>query len=167
MLATYRIYFRSPSGELLGREEFEGEDDRAAMVIAEMLHRTCSDLCDDFELWQGSRRVDACYNRRFQIRSGELNSKTQKAVAQCEERLRDSHWSIAKSKRLLAQLDRLLGGAKGGHEGPGDDRQQRLVRTIKLAIENAALPKKIAHKARNLRLKPAPSVQPDDSDGTS
>jgi len=37
----------------MGRHDFEAEDDRAAMILAEVLCDACSDMCGFFELWQG------------------------------------------------------------------------------------------------------------------
>lgn len=162
MLTTYRIQFRGPSGEMLGRADFQGEDDRDAMVTAALLYRACSDLCDGFELWQAARRVDVLFGTRIKIRSGELNAKRQEAVAESEERLRDSHWAIAKSKRLLEQLRRLVPDENKVHDRPEQGRQQRLAKTLTLAIANARPPKQVGRKASTLSLKPIP-----DSDLTN
>jgi hypothetical protein len=46
----YRVYLYSGSGSFQGRDEFEADDDRAGMVIAEHLSDACSDVCASFEL---------------------------------------------------------------------------------------------------------------------
>jgi hypothetical protein len=98
---SYRIFFRA-QGAIVGRDDFEAESDRAASMIAEVLCDACSDRCDSFELWQGSRPVGARHASLVRIDAGRLTAQMQEEVAQHEELLRDSRWIIAKSKRLLA-----------------------------------------------------------------
>jgi hypothetical protein len=102
---AYRIYFRHQKIGIVGRDEFEAEDDRAAIAFAEVLCDACSDVCDHFELWQGVRRVGACDRGECAKQDAwRLNAQTQAAAAEHEERLLDSKWAIAKSRRLLAQF---------------------------------------------------------------
>jgi hypothetical protein len=51
-LPLYRIFLRG-HGAILGRQDVEAENDRAAMILAEVLCDACSDMSDFFELWQG------------------------------------------------------------------------------------------------------------------
>jgi hypothetical protein len=125
-LLTYRIYFRHRREGIVGRDDFEAEDDRAALGFGETLCDACSDVCDSFELWQGVRHLGTRKARRSRVwpkswalsasamgaRLGEfpqvnawhLNAKTQAAVAEVEVRLLDSKWAVAQSRRLLARL---------------------------------------------------------------
>jgi CheY-like chemotaxis protein len=52
---SYRIYFRDHEGLTAGRHDFYASDDDAAMVIAALLCDACSDVCETFELWDGTR----------------------------------------------------------------------------------------------------------------
>jgi hypothetical protein len=88
-------------GGILGRHDFEAEDDRAAMILAEVLCDARSDMCGFFELWQGCRRVGAGYARLVQISASMLNAEMQEAMVRHEETLRDSRWHVAESRRLL------------------------------------------------------------------
>ena len=162
MPGTYDIYFHGARGEILGHDAFPGEDDRAAMVIAQMLYRSCADLCDGFELWQGHRRVDPGFGGRIHLRSGELTAERQSLLAACEERLRDSRWAIAGSTRLQQQLDRLLGKLNRPIPLPEQERHQRLARTLSSAVAKAREPKDAAPKPVMLRLATPPKNSPGD-----
>jgi hypothetical protein len=105
-LPLYRIFLRG-DGAILGREDFEAEGDRAAMILAEVLCDACSDVCDFFELWQGCRRVGAGYARLVQINANMLNADMQDSAVRHEEALRDSRWCVSESRRLL-ELTRLV-----------------------------------------------------------
>ena len=49
---TYRVYFKNRYGFLIGRDDFDAQDDDYAMGIARTLRNACSDICHSFELWQ-------------------------------------------------------------------------------------------------------------------
>jgi len=103
---SYRIFFRA-QGAIVGRDDFEAESDEIATTIAEALCDACSDGCDGFELWQGSRAVNARHASLVQVDGARLTAQTQEAVVQHEELLRDSQWAVAKSRRLLALTRRV------------------------------------------------------------
>lgn len=106
----YRIYFYSGSGSFQGRDEFEADDDRAGMVIAEHLSDACSDLCASFELWDGARRVDTSFSKlaRPSVSVEQIAFAAQASLVRREEAMRDSHWAVARSKRLIERMERLL-----------------------------------------------------------
>lgn len=106
MAPSFRIYFRGPEGVILGRDDFEAEDDRAAMAIAAALGRTCSDVCSRVELWQGSRRVEAAVPAPAMAAAERLTAAMLDALEQVEDRLRDSGWAVAKSRRLIEETRR-------------------------------------------------------------
>jgi hypothetical protein len=107
LLQTYRIYFRHQRGGVVGREDFDAEDDRVALGFAVALCEACSDVCDSFELWQGVRLVGTTRGRDFPNADARLlSAKTQAAIVEREERLRDSKWAVARSRRLLERLQR-------------------------------------------------------------
>jgi hypothetical protein len=101
---AYRMYFRGVAGRILGRYDFDAADDDTAMLIASSLFDTCSDVCDSFELWQASRRVDGAAAKP--VSQSDALHALQDEMRQHEQRLRDSAWAIAKSLRLLALIKR-------------------------------------------------------------
>ncbi len=109
MEATYRLYFWDPDGRIVGREDFGAPGDREAMAVAAVLCDACSDVCASFELWQGTRRVDTETRRRSPAEA--LACDIHDQAARVGERLKDSRWLVAKSKRLLELTAR---GAKPG-----------------------------------------------------
>ena len=50
----YRLYFKA-LGSIVGRQDFEADDDAAAQRIAAVLFDACSDRSQNIELWQGER----------------------------------------------------------------------------------------------------------------
>lgn len=106
-MATYRLYFRESSG-IVGRDDFDADDDASALMVAQALADACSDRCTDFELWQCTRRIDAC------LAKGAVPSfdKIADRVIEREMAIRDSRWAIADSTRLLEQTSRLLQSAR-------------------------------------------------------
>src|SRR5690348_2807004 len=106
----YRMQFYSRSDSFQGRHEFEAENDRAAMMIAELLADACSDLCETFELWDGARRVDASYSKMPcpTVSAEHVAAMTQTSLIRREEAIHRSHWAIARSKRLIEKMERLL-----------------------------------------------------------
>lgn len=76
-MQPYRIYFRHRKDGIVGRDDFEAEDDRSGMAIAAVLCDACGDVCDSDEPWQGVRRANvrcddagARAGRRFDMRAG-------------------------------------------------------------------------------------------------
>jgi hypothetical protein len=96
-----------PRGRVVGRDEFDADADKAALLIARNLRDACSDVCETFELWQGTRRV-AWPPNSAAISPEQINARTQEIVAEREIAIRDSAWQIARSKRLLDATLHLL-----------------------------------------------------------
>jgi hypothetical protein len=109
LMPSYRTYFRG-GGVIVGRDEFDADADKAALLIARNLRDACSDVCDTFELWQGTRRVAWPPNPAATIPE-QINTRTQEVVAEREMAIRDSAWQLARSKRLL-DATRLLPGVR-------------------------------------------------------
>ena len=108
---TYRLYFRSPRGVIVGRKDLiDVEDDSTALVVAAQVLGACSDLAANFELWCGSRLVGTSYARYARqprvVDAGSVSAGTQAQVAEVEEQLLESEWTIAKSKQLLQRTRR-------------------------------------------------------------
>jgi hypothetical protein len=103
VMATYRIYFFGAQ-EVIGRHDFEADNNTIAIQMAQALFDACSDNCQLFDLWQGTKRISI--PRLFQPTSfAELSAASQERVMQTEEQIAQSEWLVAKSRRLLAQLE--------------------------------------------------------------
>ena len=105
------------------RDEFEAEDDQRAIMIAGLLYDACSDRCTGFELWRGASRLLPPRNEQPAkpvCNLAELRLDLQTIVLEREEILANSHWLIAKSKRLQARIAELQGSppATAGDGGP-------------------------------------------------
>ncbi len=103
---SYRIYFRDRAGRIVGRDDFAAEDDLAAMAIAQLLRDACSDVCETFDLWRGTRHVDGSFGivARPSESATEITARMQESLIEREEALQRSRWTIARSKRLLERL---------------------------------------------------------------
>jgi hypothetical protein len=106
-MPSYRIYFRKGDG-IAGRDDFEAENDRDAMFIATLLCDACSDVCDTFELWDGARQVDDVTSVPT-LSIEDVRARAQETVLTREIIIRDSHWQIAKSRRLLEHVTQVRG----------------------------------------------------------
>lgn len=108
-LAFYRVYFRSHAGTILGRDEFEAEDDRSAQVIAASLGDACSDISPSFDLWQGARRVATARSSvpGRQTSASEMHDQVLMRVIERQKIIQRSGWAIASSRRLLDRLDQV------------------------------------------------------------
>jgi hypothetical protein len=106
----YRVFLYSASGSFQGRHEFEAGGDREAMMVAELLCDACSDLCDFFEVWDGPRRIDVSFSKlpHPSVSAEQTNLATQLLLIRSEEAMRDSNWAVARSRRLIERMERLL-----------------------------------------------------------
>jgi len=101
-MASYRLYFKA-LGSIVGRQDFEAEDDAAAQRIAAVLFDACSDRSQNIELWQGERPLSL----NLPGRGAGLDSLCeahQEITVNTEEIIVRSEWAIAASQRLLDQL---------------------------------------------------------------
>ena len=101
-MASYRLYFKA-LGSIVGRQDFEAEDDAAAQRIAAVLFDACSDRSQNIELWQGERLLSL----NLPGRGAGLDSLCeahQEIAVNTEEIIVRSEWAIAASQRLLDQL---------------------------------------------------------------
>jgi hypothetical protein len=70
-MTVYRIYFTTFNGRIVGRHDFAADDDATAARIGYVLFEACSDACQAFELWEGSRKVRS-RRRRRRVSSSDL-----------------------------------------------------------------------------------------------
>ena len=104
---TYQIYFLA-DGRTQGREEFQADDDVAAIRIARVLYDACSDVCEAFELWQETRQIRAAQQpHHATTRLADLIEAHQRVTIDREEAISQSKGMIARSRRLIATLDEI------------------------------------------------------------
>jgi len=113
-MTTYRLYLRDAEKQIVGRDDFESDNDARALLVARMLRDACSDKCAGFELWQNTRRVDLPCPNWSKFSADEIHAKVQMIVLERELAIRDSKWTIAESTRLLEQTLRLLKAKRSG-----------------------------------------------------
>ena len=113
-MTAYRLYLRDAEKRIVGRDDFDSDNDARALLVARMLRDACSDKCAGFELWQNTRRVDLPCPNLSKFSADEIHAKVQTIVLERELAIRDSRWTIAESARLLEQTLRLLKGNRSG-----------------------------------------------------
>jgi hypothetical protein len=102
-MTAYRLYFKA-GGSIVARQDFDGENDADAQQIAVALFDACSDSCQTFDLWQGGRQVPIRLpHRTASLR--DLSDAHQDTVLGTEEIIARSDWAIARSRRLIEQLE--------------------------------------------------------------
>jgi hypothetical protein len=110
-MLTYRMYFRT-AGQIYGRQDFEADNDVAAIRIARVLYDSCSDISDSFELWQAKRQIRARQPHHQKADLADLIEAHQRVALETEERISESRWIIAQSQRLLQILEASKSAAK-------------------------------------------------------
>ena len=105
-----------------GREEFEAENDAAALAVARVIGNAAGDLCDAFELWDGTRHVDP--SRIVPLDPSIVSASHQDDILRTEEALLSSRWAIAHSRRLLARVKELRGETASAPSAPPAARQR-------------------------------------------
>jgi hypothetical protein len=88
-----------------GCEEFDAENDAAALAIAREIFNAASDVCDAFELWDGTRHIDQ--SRMATLQTTALVAHRQEHIVRTEEALLNSHGAIARSRRLLERFNEI------------------------------------------------------------
>ena len=112
-MTTYRLYLRDGEKGIVGRDDFDSDNDARALLVARMLRDACSDKCAGFELWQNTRRVDLPCPNWSKFSADEIHAKVESIVLDRELAIRASRWTISDSRRLLEQTRRLLNKAGG------------------------------------------------------
>ena len=105
MTTTYQVCFVA-DGRTQLRENFQADDDVAAIRIARVLYDACSDVCEAFELWQGRREIRAAQQPHYaSARLSDLIEAHQRVTIDREEAISQSKGMIARSRHLIATLD--------------------------------------------------------------
>lgn len=97
---TYRLYFWA-AGRIVGRHDFDAEDDRAAGAISAQLFDACSDNCEAYDLWSGQRRVPIAGPPLKRVSLDVLSAIHQETIVEVAKAISRSQWSVAQSRRLL------------------------------------------------------------------
>jgi hypothetical protein len=129
MSMAYRINFRQ--GHLVvGRDDFDVDSDAGAVIVGRTLFDACSDRCSSFDLWQGERQIDPWRPRELKALGRDVTEHRQRVIAASEERLRDSRWAIASSKRLLERIENLVKESKRSADSRGESGQDLRPRNL-------------------------------------
>lgn len=99
----YQLYFTDHSARLVGHQRFKAESDLQALRLAGAVFHLCHDECEAAELWRNGERVYRLHGDDGDRPSWVTGSAADLAV-ELEERLANSRWSIARSRRLLDAL---------------------------------------------------------------
>jgi len=100
---SYRLYLLGDDDIIQGYFDFPEESDEAAYEIAALAFDACSDRAMNFELWHNSQRINPL---AMPLRAqGQAQANRQAQFVALGERMRDSRWAIASSKRLLGRLN--------------------------------------------------------------
>ena len=103
-MAAYRLYFTTPLGSIIGRHDFDVDDDAAATRVAGALFDACSDSCASLDLWQGTRRIRVP-DRHRSPGLADLSEDLQEVAVKTEEMIVRSEWAITGSRRLIERLE--------------------------------------------------------------
>lgn len=103
-MPQYRIFFRRGS-DIVGRQDYDADDDRSAWWIGVQLCEACGDQCERFEIWEGTRRLAAAPSPSATV--ADVIGRSQRRLVEVEEAIRRSEWSIRQSARLLQRLNAL------------------------------------------------------------
>ena len=103
-MPAYRMYFTTRLGSIVGRQDFEAEDDVAAIRVAHALFDACSDTCESFDLWQGTHQIRVPEPHRYPQLS-DVSDNLQEIAVKTEEMIVRSEWTIAASRRLIEKLE--------------------------------------------------------------
>jgi len=124
-MTCYRMYLRTRR-QILERRDFEAENDGLAASAAAMVFAACSDRCDGWDLWDGTRhvanrqtaelgRVSAMIEKTW----AETEATTQETAVLILESIVAGNGQLALSPQLRAILEHLrsnreLSLGKGG-----------------------------------------------------
>jgi hypothetical protein len=116
-MAIYRFRFFDGADDHsihAGQFDFQAVDDVEAVETAETLFDACSDRCRSWEIWEGDVfLVSGPQNIGPRFRALDLAKRRQESMIRFEELILASKYTIAASKRLLAELDKLKASRKG------------------------------------------------------
>lgn len=95
----------------VGREDFDAIDKAQALMIAAAIFYACSDIAFGYELWSGDERIPSPKETAASDIRGHLSDYQQQVVIDRAIALRDSHWLVAGSKKLIHEIETLVGSS--------------------------------------------------------
>ena len=104
-MAEYRLYLLDDRGVIAGRQGFVADSDADADELARAVFNVCRDHCSRYELWNRNRLVVESAKSAPSPSLDVLSARMQAHAVAFEERLRDSHWRISKSRGLLEAIE--------------------------------------------------------------
>jgi hypothetical protein len=107
--STYGLYLIA-GGHFADARHFTVGSDEAALAVAYAVHDACSEVFQDFELWQQSRQVAGNASKRGPRPVDdaiEVAVATQERVVEVEELLMSSRQCVAESRKLIAATEEL------------------------------------------------------------
>jgi len=112
-MISYRLHLRQ-GPQIIERRDFHAENDGLAMSAAVLVFEACSDRCDGWELWDGTRPVANQQTAKTeQLRAAidealaESQATIEAAVVLIEEGILAADGSVARSPTLRVELARL------------------------------------------------------------
>jgi hypothetical protein len=106
-MAEYQLLLFDRTAAVLARHPFTFNDDAESTIIAASIWDACSDLSAGYELRSDAGCVALALLGGPVPNVDRLGLRLQALLLQCEERIRRNHHRLAKSKKLLAQIDTL------------------------------------------------------------
>ena len=122
-MQAYQLTFHGPDGATIGRSDFFARDDGHALAMATVAYKACSDLAASYAVRQGVRTlVGRAAAECTAITWSELAMCRQDAAVKLEEQIQQSGWAVARSRRLLHQLDYFrVSATLSAGTGPGPE----------------------------------------------
>jgi hypothetical protein len=107
-MQRYRILLRKRvGGDVVGRADYQSDDDTMALVIGAALFEICSDVAKQYELWRGDDLLAASGKIDITSLLSNLPHGHKQTVVDAAMAMRDSGWAIAKSNQLRETLKML------------------------------------------------------------
>jgi len=107
-MASYRIYFIDRLRKVRWPHDLEAQDDNDAIMLAQALQFSCSDLQADIELWQEGRFIlAAACTQPAHLRAvwNNVFNQHQDILVESEEALLNSRTAVAHSRTLLQTVE--------------------------------------------------------------
>lgn len=106
-MGWYRLYFLGKHGDIRNVDEFNVDADEHALVLADCLHDSVSDIYSGYELWQSSRRIYR-YAKNGSLHpfvaEQPITIQMQASLLKREEILLESGSAFARSQRILERM---------------------------------------------------------------
>ncbi|HUJ45532.1 MAG TPA: hypothetical protein VLV55_00260 [Rhizomicrobium sp.] len=105
-MPSFRLYLRDRGTRIVGRSDFEADDETSALKISRRIAEACSDSCADYDLWRDTRKISSAAAATGDGGT-DLTESERRVVIDAEIALHDSAWAIRNSKHLKSCLEGL------------------------------------------------------------